>query len=93
MKFALEVGNETETVKLEYFSNQLFGSMIIKLNDQEVKKNNRIFSGPWREHHDFQLGERQPFSVRIEKRDGFSRPDRLDAYRRSAGGKGRNVCF
>ena len=67
MKFALEVGNETETVKLEYFSNQLFGSMIIKVNDQEVKKTNRIFSGPWRAHHDFQLGERQPFSVRIEK--------------------------
>jgi len=67
MRFTLEVGNETEKVLLEYSSNQLLGSTIIKVNDQEIKKTNRIFSGPWRESHDLQLGVTQPFSVRIEK--------------------------
>lgn len=67
MKFALEVGNEIETFKLEYSFNQLLGSMVIKVNDKEVKKSKRIFSGPMREFHDFHLGEKQPFSVRIEK--------------------------
>lgn len=67
MKFALEVGNEMESVKLEYSFNQLLGSMVIKVNDHEVKKTTRIFSGPAREFHDLQLGEKLPFSVRIEK--------------------------
>ncbi|MBA4148208.1 MAG: hypothetical protein H0X66_08830 [Verrucomicrobia bacterium] len=67
MKFALEVGNEMETFKLEYSFNQILGSMVIKVNDKEVKKSTRIFSGPTREVHDLYLGEKQPLSVRIEK--------------------------
>ncbi len=67
MKFALEVGNEMETFKLECVSSELLGSMVIKVNDREVKKSKRIFSGPSRESHDLNLGEKQPLAVRIEK--------------------------
>lgn len=67
MKFALEIGNELETFKLEYCFNPLFGSLVIKVNDAEIKRSNRLFSGPRREVHDLDLGERQPLSVRIEK--------------------------
>lgn len=67
MKFALEVGNEFETFKLEYSNNELLGSLLIKVNDREVKRSKRIFSGPTCEFYDLNLGEKQPFSVRIEK--------------------------
>jgi hypothetical protein len=67
MRFALEVGNETEKFLVEYEFNQLLGSLVIKVNNEEVKKCKRWFSEPVKECHLIMLGDREPMEVRIEK--------------------------
>ncbi len=66
MTFSLEIG-ETEKHLLEFEFNQLFGKLVIKLNNREVKRSVRLFSEPVRESHAFELGEKELLSVRIEK--------------------------
>jgi hypothetical protein len=66
MKFAVEVG-EVEKNRLEYHSNQLLGSLTIKVNDKPIKKVVRFVNEPILEVHSFVLGQVEKTSVRIEK--------------------------
>jgi len=66
MKFAVEIG-EVEKNLLEYHSNQLLGSMTIKLNDKPIKKVVHLVNEPILEIHSFVVGEHEKTAVRIEK--------------------------
>ena len=66
MKFAIQIG-ETEMHRLEYDFNQLLGSLVIKLNDQPLKKSLRLINEPTIEVHAFVIGEFEKSAVRIEK--------------------------
>jgi len=58
MRFALEIG-ETEKNRLEFQFNQLLGSTIIKVNNNEVKKTVRYFSEPLLERHVVEVGKEE----------------------------------
>jgi len=66
MRFALEIG-ETEKNRLEFQFNQLLGSTIIKVNNNEVKKTVRYFSEPLLERHVVEVGKDERHTVFIEK--------------------------
>jgi len=66
MRFAFEIG-ETEKNRLEFHFNQLLGSTVIKVNDQEVKKTVRLFSEPLQERHKVEVGRNERHTVFIEK--------------------------
>lgn len=66
MKFAMEVGTE-EKFRVEYEFNQLLGTLVIKVNDAEVKRSRRWLNEPVSECHQLVLGDREPLSLRIEK--------------------------
>lgn len=66
MTFALLVG-ETEKNLLEFKFNQLLGSTEIKVNEQLVKKNVRLFSEPVEERHEIEVGTRERHTVSIKK--------------------------
>lgn len=67
MKFTMEVGGKIEKHVLEYDFNGWMGTMIIKVDNQEVKRSQRWFGGPRKESYDLILGEREPVNIRIEK--------------------------
>jgi len=56
-----------EKFMLEYEFNQLLGSLVIKIDNEEIKKKTQLFNEPMREVHDFSLGRNELISVRIEK--------------------------
>jgi hypothetical protein len=66
MRFALDIG-ETEKSHLEFQFNQLLGSTVIKVNNKEVKKSVRLFSGPFQERHEVEVGTNERHTVFIEK--------------------------
>ena len=66
MRFALEVG-ETEKNLVEFSFNQLFGSTVITVNGQPVKKKLRLFSEPLQERHELEVGTNERHTVFIEK--------------------------
>lgn len=66
MKFAIEIG-ETEKHRVEYHFNQLLGSLVIKVNEQLVKRSVRLINEPVREVHAFVVGNQERSEVRIEK--------------------------
>jgi hypothetical protein len=66
VKFAIEIG-DTERHRLEYNFNQLMGSLVIKVNERQVKKSVRLINEPILEVHAFTVGEREKSAVRIEK--------------------------
>ena len=66
MRFALDIG-ETEKNTLEFEFNQLFGSTVIKVNNQPVKKSVRLFSEPLKESHQVEVGTNERHTVFIEK--------------------------
>jgi hypothetical protein len=66
MKFCLEVG-ETERNLIEYAFNQLLGQLCIRVNQQEVKNNVRLFDEPLTETHTLEVGKHERLTVRIEK--------------------------
>jgi hypothetical protein len=66
MKFAVEIG-EIERNRLEYYHNQLLGSMTIKVNDTPVKKVVRFVNEPVLEVYSFIIGNNEKTTVRIEK--------------------------
>lgn len=66
MKFTLQIGDiEKHTVQYEF--NQLFGSLVIKVNDQPIKKHRRLFDEPVKELHVFMVGIQEKLAVKIEK--------------------------
>jgi hypothetical protein len=66
VRFAIEIG-DTEKHRLEYNFNQLLGSLVIKVNEQPIKKSVRLMNEPLLEVHAFVLGEQEKSAVRIEK--------------------------
>jgi len=70
MKFSLEIG-EIEKHTVEYEFNQLLGTLIIKVNDQQVKKHVRLFDEPVKELHVFVVGNQEKYDVKIEKERKF----------------------
>ena len=66
MKFTIEVG-EKEKHRVEYQFNQLLGSLVIKVNNEEVKKTVRLFNEPIQEVHVIVVGQTEKSTVRIEK--------------------------
>ncbi len=66
MKFAIEIG-DAEKHRLEYNFNQLLGSLVIKVNEKQVKKSVRLVNEPVFEVHAFVVGDHEKSSVRIEK--------------------------
>ena len=66
----MELG-EIEKNVLEYHFNQLRGELVIKINDQEVKKVVRVFNEPIREVHDFEVGTTEKLQVTIERERGL----------------------
>ena len=66
MKFAVEVG-DAEKNHVEYHSNQLLGSLTIKINDMPVKRAVRFFNEPILEVDCFVVGDHEKTTIRIEK--------------------------
>ncbi len=66
MKFAIEIGH-TEKHRLEYEFNQLFGSLVIKIDQKQLTKSVRLINEPVLEVHVFEVGVRETSTVRIEK--------------------------
>ncbi len=59
---------ETEKNLVEFQYNQLLGSTLIKVNEQPVKKQVRLFSEPLEERFEFEVGQNERHTVFIEKR-------------------------
>lgn len=66
MRFCLEVG-EAERHLVEYAFNQLLGQLWIRVNQQPVKHNVRLFDEPLTETHTLEIGKTERITVRIEK--------------------------
>lgn len=66
MKFTFVIG-ETEKHRIEYSFNQLAGRLVVKVNEQPVRRSVRLFNEPTFEVHDFTVGEQERHHVRIEK--------------------------
>jgi len=66
MKFSILIG-ETEKNRLEYKFNQLFGSLLIKVNEQPIKQVTRLINEPQLEIHILTIGKFEKSTVRIEK--------------------------
>jgi hypothetical protein len=66
MKFAVEVG-DVEKSHLEYHTNQLLGSLTIKINNTPVKRAVRFFNEPILEVDCFVVGGTEKTTIRIEK--------------------------
>ena len=67
----MEVGGHIEKHLLEYEFNALMGSIVIRVDNQEVRRFTRWIGTPGKESHNLVLGEREPLNVRIEKEYRF----------------------
>lgn len=65
MKFAIEIG-EVERHLLEYERNDVTGYWQIRIDGQEVKQNKQILFNPRKQVHEFDVGNLERLSVRIE---------------------------
>ena len=65
MKFAIEIG-EVEKHVLEYERNDVTGYWQIRIDGQEVKQNKQILFNPRKQVHEFDVGNLERLSVRIE---------------------------
>jgi len=66
VKFTIEVG-EKEKHRIEYEFNQLLGTVVIKVNNEEIKRERRLFNEPLLEVHVIVVGQNEKSTVRIEK--------------------------
>jgi len=66
MKFTIEVG-ETERHRIEYNFNQLTGCLVVKVDEQPVKRSVRLLNEPILEIHVFVVGQYEKKEVRIEQ--------------------------
>lgn len=66
MKFTIEIG-ENEKHRIEYHFNQLFGRLVVKVNEQPVQKSLRLVNEPLLEIYVFAVGQYEKQEVRIEK--------------------------
>jgi hypothetical protein len=66
MKFTIEIG-EIEKNRIEYNFNQLIGRLVVRVNEQPVKKAFRLVNEPVLEIHVFVVGQNERQEVRIEQ--------------------------
>jgi hypothetical protein len=66
MKFTVEVG-QLEKHLVEYQFNQLFGSLLIQVDNKPVYRATRLFNEPVRETYHLKVGEAERATIRIEK--------------------------
>jgi len=66
MKFTIEVG-EIEKHCVEYDFNPLLGTLVVKVDDQPVKRHVRLINEPVRETQELIVGNSEKHHVRIEK--------------------------
>jgi hypothetical protein len=86
MKFSVTAGRkEKYAVEVEF--NQLLGTLSIRANGNQIVKNRRWFSEPLREAHQFEVGQDEVWSFKIEKerRDIFTSTYRVFVNDRLAG--------
>lgn len=67
MKFTLEVGS-TEKHLIEFNFNQLYGTLVINVDDRSIFQSTRLFNEPVQEVYHFVIDGREKSDVRIEKR-------------------------
>jgi hypothetical protein len=67
MKFSFEVG-ELEKHQVDFNFNQLYGTLLIRVDDKPVYQATRLLNEPVHEVFDFMVGNAERFPVRIEKR-------------------------
>ena len=67
MKFTIEVG-EIEKHSIEYSFNPLLGTLVVKVDDQPVRKHVRFINEPVRETHALIVGNREKHNVRFDRR-------------------------
>ena len=66
MKFTIEVG-EIEKHLVEYEFNPLLGVLVVKVDDQPIRKHVRLVNEPVREIHALIIGDKEKHHVRFEK--------------------------
>jgi hypothetical protein len=67
MKFSFEVG-EMEKHRVDFNFNQLYGTLLIQVDEQPVFQSTRLLNEPVHEVFDFTVGKVERCPVRIEKR-------------------------
>jgi len=67
MRFSLQVGN-TDKHLVDFNFNQLYGTLIIRVDNRPVFESKRIFNEPVREVYHFVIDGAEKSDVRIEKR-------------------------
>ena len=67
MKFSFEVG-ELEKHQVEFNFNQLYGTLLIRVDNKSVRRATRLLNEPIHEVFDFVVGNAERWPVRIEKR-------------------------
>lgn len=67
MKFCFEVG-ELEKHHVEFNFNQLYGTLLIRVDNKPVRRATRLLNEPIQEVFDFVVGNVERWPVRIEKR-------------------------
>jgi hypothetical protein len=67
MKFSFEVG-ELEKHHVEFNFNQLYGTLLIRVDNKPVRRATRLLNEPIHETFDFVVGNAERWPVRIEKR-------------------------
>lgn len=67
MRFSLQVGNVDKHL-VEFNFNQLYGTLVIRVDNRPVYQSKRIFNEPIREVYHFVIDGKEKSDVRIEKR-------------------------
>ena len=67
MRFTLEIGN-TDKHLVEFNFNQLYGTLVIRVDERPIYQSRRIFNEPVHEVYHFVIDGREKSDVRIEKR-------------------------
>jgi len=67
MRFSLEVGN-TDKHLVEFNFNQLYGTLLIRVDNRPIFQSKRIFNEPVREVYHFVIDGTEKSDVRIEQR-------------------------
>jgi hypothetical protein len=86
MKFCVKAGHK-EKYAVEVQFNQLLGTFTIRANGKEIVRYRRWFSEPLKQAHQFELGQNELWSFKIEKerRDIFTSTYRVFVNNRLAG--------
>jgi hypothetical protein len=67
MRFSLEVGH-TDRHLVEFNFNQLYGTLVIRVDDRPIFQSRRIFNEPVHEVYQFVIQGAEKSEVRIEQR-------------------------